>query len=618
MNQPRKLMGLNVHAPMNFSRHLAFFCLACFAGFRSSAQFVLSDHGKPGCAIVQQAGASEAEKTAARQLSDALARMTGAEFGIVSTQTESLPGIVIGPGPLAAKFFPDVNLASLGSEDLVMRLEGGKLLLAGGRPRGTLYAVNRFLQEQCGVRWWTPWATDFPHTPTMILTNLVVRESPAFEYRAPFWFSAFDPEWKAHNEANDEHHVIPASLGGSIIYKGFAHTFYHLVPPEKYFPQHPEWFSEIKGKRTSDRAQLCLTNPKLRDFVVTRVKEWLRESPRAEIVSVTQNDWFNWCECENCKKLDDAQGTHAGTMIDFVNYVAEKIEPEFPKVAVDTFAYQYTRKPPRTLKTLPNVIVRLCSIECNFREPLDHASNAAFAADIQAWSKICPRLYIWDYVTDFRNYVHPHPNWFVLGPNLRLFHKYGVRGVFEEGAHGGYGAEMGEMRAWVLAQLMWNPSLDDKKLITEFLQGYYGKAAALPIQNYLNLMLDKSQGVYLGCFLSKKTTPYLNFTTLSRAEALWVEAEKAAKDDPDKLARVRVSHLPVQYAFLKYWDRLRQECEKQKAAWPLPASRKEMAAAFGQACRGVESKPWTHVTALSEHGETVDQFLARISKDSSS
>jgi hypothetical protein len=26
-------------------------------------------------------------------------------------------------------------------------------------PRGTLHAVSRFLELQCGVRWWTPWAS---------------------------------------------------------------------------------------------------------------------------------------------------------------------------------------------------------------------------------------------------------------------------------------------------------------------------------------------------------------------------------------------------------------------------------------------------------------------------
>ena len=147
------------------------------------------------------------------------------------------------------------------------------------------------------------------------------------------------------------------------------------------------------------------------------MKEWLRESPDAKIISVTQNDCAGACQCPNCKAIDDAEGSPAGSMLTFVNYIAEKIEPEFPDVAVDTFAYQYTRHPPKTIHPRPNVIVRLCSIECNFREPLDDPSNAAFLRDLTTWSKICHRLYVWDYVTDFANYVLPHPNWFVLGPN---------------------------------------------------------------------------------------------------------------------------------------------------------------------------------------------------------
>ena len=139
--------------------------------------------------------------------------------------------------------------------------------------------------------------------------------------------------------------------------------------------------------------------------------------------------------------------------------------------------------------------MRLCSIECNFREPLDHPSNAAFLADLQDWSKICQRLYVWDYVTDFANYVLPHPNWFVLGPNLRLFRDYGVKGVFEEGAYAGPGAEMAELRSWVLAQLLWNPQQDDRALIKEFLRGYYGKRAGDLIERYLELMHDASEGL---------------------------------------------------------------------------------------------------------------------------
>jgi hypothetical protein len=165
-----------------------------------------------------------------------------------------------------------------------------------------------------------------------------------------------------------------------------------------------------KGKRTDRRAQLCLTIPKLRDFMVERVKQWLRESPDAGIISVSQNDWHGACECARLqgarRRRGHARGHDAGVR---ETTFAEKIEPDFPHVAVDTLAYQYTRKPPKTLKPRPNVIVRLCSIECNFREPLDHPSNAAFADDIRGWSKLCQRLYVWDYTTDFAHYVQPHP-----------------------------------------------------------------------------------------------------------------------------------------------------------------------------------------------------------------
>jgi len=301
-------------------------------------------------------------------------------------------------------------------------------------------------------------------------------------------------------------------------------------------------------------------------------------------------------------------------MITFANYIAEKIAPEFPRVAVDTFAYQYTRKPPKTVRPRPNVIVRLCSIECNFREPLDHPSNAAFLSDLEGWSKICGRLYIWDYTTDFKNYVNPHPNWFTLGPNVRLFQNYGVRGVFEQGAYQGYGSELGELRAWVLAQLLWNPQQDDRALIKEFLEGYYGKAAAKPIGRYLELMHKASKDFYLACFI-RKDPPQLRFKPLAEAEQLWQEAEKAARKDSELLARVRVSHLPVRYAFLSRWGALRRECWEQNGDWPLAKSRKLVADEFRQAGEGVPGKPWTHVGVLNERGLSLDEFLKPFAVD---
>lgn len=578
------------------------------------AELKLAEGGHSQFIICQQAGATAPEQHAVAELALHLNLITGAKFEVQTNATEAPnKAIIVGPGTLAAKLFPEIDLAKLGSEEFVMRTKGNRLLLAGGRPRGTIYAVTRFLQEQCGVRWWTPWATNVPLRATLTIPDLNQRGQPAFEFRAPFWYCGFDPLWKVRNGANSEWSNIPAELGGCVKYKGHAHTFYPLVPPEKHFAAHPEWYSLLKGKRTHDHAQLCLSNPELRDFVVGRVKEWLRESPEASIISVTQNDWYGACECADCKAIDEAEGGPSGSMLTFVNYIAGKIEPEFPHVAVDTFAYQYTRKPPKTVKPRPNVIVRLCSIECNFREPLDHPSNAAFLADLQGWAKICQRLYIWDYTTDFRNYVNPHPNWFVLGPNLRLFQTNHVRGVFEQGAYQGFGGEMAELRAWVLAQLLWNPQQDDRALIRKFLEGYYGPAAAKPIGQYLELMHRESQGFYLACFLKPKA-PQLRFKPLAEAERLWTEAEQQVANDPELLARVRLSHLPVRYAFLANWEPLRRECQEQQAAWPLSESRQKVADQFRTISAGLPGKAWTRVEPLNESGLKVETFLKPFSE----
>jgi hypothetical protein len=595
---------------MNYS--LRVFLLMALSFARGVSALTLSDERGARAAIIIDAAATPTESFAARELASHLKQITGMEFNIRTNSNAPDRAILVGRGAAAHAVFPDVPFDQLGGEEVIIRTRGERLLLAGGRPRGTLYAVSRFLQDQCGLRWWTPWASRIPKKSELSVGELNVRTGPAFEYREAFWYPAFDADWSWRNGCNGQSSKLTPEKGGRIIYKGFVHTFNALVPPEKHFAEHPEWFSLIQGKRTTERAQLCLTNPKLRDFTVERVKEWLRESPDACIISVSQNDWRGACECADCKALDDAEGSHAGTVLAFVNHIAEKIEKEFPHVAVDTLAYQYTRQPPKTLRPRTNVIVRLCSIECNFREPLDHASNASFTADIRGWAEHADRLYIWDYTTDFAHYVQPHPNWFALGANVRFFQTNKVRGVFEQGAYQSHGSEMAELRAWMLAQLLWNPQQDDRALIREFLEGYYGPAAK-PITRYLELMHEASRSHNLTCS-SGTDAPFLRFKPLAEAEQLWQEAERAVAGDEELKTRVRLAHLPVRYVWLARWGSLRKECTNAGANWPLPDSSKQVADEWRSVAEGVAGKRWTKVTLLNEGGLTPEKFLARFAE----
>jgi hypothetical protein len=593
--------------------YMLLFALCCAVAAQAKVQ--IASRGKAKAVILTQVGATIVERHAAQELANTLKQITGAAFEVwESATTAPESAIIVGPGPVAERLFPEVRPDTFGWEQLTMRTKGGRLLLAGGRPRGTLYAVYRFLQEQCGVRWWSPWAARIPKNPNLSVGDLAVDETPAFESRDPFWFPAFDGDWAARNGSNSQHARLTAEQGGKIVYKGFVHTFYPLVPPDPYFKEHPEWFSLINGRRTADNAQLCTTNPELRDFMVERVRQWLKESPEARIVSISQNDCFNPCQCPNCKAIDDREGSYSGTMLTLVNYIAQKLGPEFPDVAFDTLAYQYTRKAPKTVRPLPNVIVRLCSIECNFAAPLDDPSNKKFAQDMEDWSKVSQRLYVWDYTTDFGHYVMPHPNWFVLGPNVRFFHRHGVKGLFEQGAYQSFSSEMSEMRAWVLAQLLWNPYQDDRKLIDEFLDGYYGKPAAKYIRQYMTVMTGAAKGFYMSCFTSPNT-PYLKFKPLSEAERLWQQAEEAAKNDPDLLWRVRQGHLPVRYAFLVNWTPLRRECLRAGAEWPVPKSRKAVADEWLAVATGPGPQGWSPMACVNEGGLTPQAFIARFAED---
>ena len=162
-------------------------------------------------------------------------------------------------------------------EEYVHLRKGEQLWLTGGQYRGVLYAVYKFLQDEVGIRWWAPWATDVPKKPMLAVVGKSKREKPAFESRNPFWYPAFNADWAARNFSNAQDAHLDTKHGGAVTYSGpsFVHTFYPFVPPEQHFSQHPEWFSEVEGKRTVDHGQLCTTNPELREFLVSQVRAQL-------------------------------------------------------------------------------------------------------------------------------------------------------------------------------------------------------------------------------------------------------------------------------------------------------------------------------------------------------
>ena len=506
---------------------------------------ILAKNCAPHFRVILPSNADAVVSYAAEELQHWLGQMLGTS---ALTSDEARTGdILLRPDP------------SMAPEHYRYFTENGCLVITGSG-RGLLYGVYAFLEDELGIRFLEPAVTHVPRRSEIVLPELDKSGAPAMEYREPSLWELRDLAFAARRRVNGllRREDIP-KYGGGVGYADgyFVHTFTKLLPPEKYFDEHPEYYAEIRGERIREKTQLCLSNPDVLELVKARVLEELRAQPESRLFSVSQDDNYNGCTCEKCRAFDEEEGSMAGSMIRFVNRVAEAIEPEFPNVVIDTLAYQYTRKPPKHIRPRHNVSVRLCSIECCFVHPLrlcrtddPDAPNIElsqpFAEDLIGWGKVCQRLYIWDYVTNFSHFWMPHPNIWVLAENVRFFRDNGVKGVFEQGCPATGGGEMTGLRSYLLSKALWDPDVDEEKLIDEYLSGVYGIAGGC-IREYLETVRDAVDrcGSHLYCF-NHPDKPWHTMELVEKCEKIFDRAEKLASDE-QILMRVRKQRLAVRY-----------------------------------------------------------------------
>ncbi|MCX7597341.1 MAG: DUF4838 domain-containing protein [Armatimonadetes bacterium] len=581
----------------------------------SAQQLLIAEGGRSDFVIVVADDASPSTKYAAQELQRWLREMTGATLPIVSDEGRmGAHEIILGDNAHLRQLQVDVDFAKLGKEGYVLRTQGPHLIIAGGALRGNLYGVYGLLEDHLGCRWFTPTVSRIPKVDRLVIGPLNETKVPVLEYREPFVRDCFDGDWCARNRVNSSAASLEERHGGKVRFSrfGFVHTFNYLVPPEKYFDEHPEYFSEIDGRRIRDWTQLCCTNEDVIRIVTEEVRRWMREDPEAFVFSVSQNDWGNPCQCANCRAMAAREGSNAGPLLYLVNKVAEAVEEEFPDKAVETLAYQWSRKPPRYIRPRPNVIIRLCSIECCFSHPLescDSPENRAFREDIEGWSKISNRLWVWNYNTSFSNYLVPFPNQRVRRPNVRFFVRNNVTGIFEQDNYTSLLGELSALGGYMAAKFLWNPDYDENQAMNEFLEGVYGEAAG-PIRRYIDLIHDKveRENIHMDIW-EGPNAPYLTDDLLAEADRLWDEAEAAVADQPEVLKRVREARLSVDWVMIERTSRpttspYRFEGDRYVADVD-PAFRKRVDRFFSVAEAG-------GLTALNEGGMSLGQYWERI------
>ncbi len=522
---------------------------------------ILAENRKSLYPIVISPDASEQERYAADELRYYFERMTSAVFTVTTEPADPMVAV----GKAAEKAF-EICSEGLGEDGLTVRTVGDSIAIVGGK-RGVIYGVYELL-EQLGCRFFTASCEKIPTQPTLIIPDFDIRQVPVLEFRDHNYYEhAQYSRFAVKSRLNGALVSIKEKFGGHKPYAWFCHSFDTMVPASKYGETHPEYYALLKGgKRVSTPgcSQLCLSNPEVLEVSVESVRAALKARPDARIISITQNDWDDYCHCDACRAIDEEENSPAGIMLRFVNAIAERLEPEFPNVIFDTFAYQYTRTVPKIARPRHNVCVRLCSIEACFAHPLEtcdvewsrirrpDGTLSSFITDLREWGEICDRMYIWDYTTCFAHYPSPHPNWRVLQPNMRAFIKNNVKGVFEQanGASRG-GTDLNELRAYVITKLLWDAETDVERHIREFTDEFYGEAAPY-IREYINFLCDTAdkEQIHIG-FNGNPDTPLFRDEITDRLCDLVQQAKAVVSNDPLRLWRVGKLELSVRWVRLK-------------------------------------------------------------------
>ena len=530
-----------------------------FTATAPSAAMPLASQGSTDVVIVTPREPSPSIARAAKELQMFLGQITGAEFECVTERaTPARHEIVLGAPERLRQLGITVDPGKLGPEGYLLRTVGGHLVIAGSELRGVMYGVYGLLQDHLGCRWFTPDVSHIPKHPTLDLPELNETVIPPLEYRWPAVRDCYDPDWCTRNRVNVGPKLTEAH-GGSVKFCGWAHTFGELVPVETYYEEHPEYFALVGGKRLRQRTQLCCTNEDVIQIVIDGIRKRMRSTPDATYFSVSQNDWGNYCQCPRCGELARREESQMGPVLHLVNGVADAVVDEFPDKRITTLAYQWSRKPPKTLRPRPNVTIRLCSIECCFAHPLpacdDHA-NARFCEDIRGWSAICDNLWVWNYTTNFRSYYLPHPALRALNNDVKFFVAHNVKGVYEQDTKLTVHGDMSPLGGYVMAQFLWNPEYDEDTAIDEFLGTVYGDAAP-HIRAYIDLLHDKMEAnnIHLRCFTSSNKASFLTADILAEADRVFDRAEDAVRDQADVLRRVRFARMPVDFATVERFAR---------------------------------------------------------------
>ena len=574
------------------------------------------------CTVYVGAEAGVAEQYAADEL---VAYLNQAHIPIrKSTEYDPKAGpyIIIGTdNDYTSLLSRPLDSTMLGEDGFELRRQGKDLLIAGGRPRGTLNGVYHFLRDYVGVEWYAADTVKIPDCSAQagvpIPSSTQIRV-PRFLYRLVFNPEAGEnPDSSAFADNDDD--TAGGDTAARFTLNGqYGHKSDYI---EEGIGYHRGILREKHGFGLNVLDVFNIENePGTAAATRDAALGDLRAKAAYRQVFGQDGLWYpRLGHIDGSSRSDDpndlalvaANGGAAGApLFDLVARTATAIADEFPRAVVLGEAYLWSLKPPTNITLPPNAGVDFAPIEMDWSCSLNSSDNSVPAGYLREWTNHTDHIRTWLYSTNFSGYLQPLPTIYPMIDTIKYLDTIpDVEGVFLQDS-GSPGGSFAALHTWLYSRLLWNPHLDGSSLVREFCNGYYGPKAGPLIHQYI-LDLHASQQANPGKISTKIgiTAPYLHAAFIIKADARLHQAEGAAADNALYLRHVQIERMGIDWVILHNGERLCQEAEQLGLTWPdnTPEKRQQRLDRFTNTVRNI-----ARMEAFGEDIGTIDDMLAAL------
>ena len=201
--------------------------------------------------------------------------------------------------------------------------EGNKLFVTANVYSGVAFGVYALLEDYVGVRFYSSSFTVIRAKDEMdIPKDVLLISNPKNTYRNIYWADV--------NEPNSKNLQFSLNLRDNTKDVELFNEPYWYVGGETICAHSIVDLAEIEH---AVGLQPCLSDENVYQTVLKNAKKKLKENPKARILSISQNDsWAHQlgCQCDKCRAIDEREGSPMGSLLTFVNRIADEIKKEYP------------------------------------------------------------------------------------------------------------------------------------------------------------------------------------------------------------------------------------------------------------------------------------------------